>query len=532
MTWTDDMLCVKSGDILNCNINPNSLWWGSPISIQWTSWSRCTYNCADGGLTTIKRNCWSDSDCSKEQTKWGIGWCSSPTDDESCIKFAEEAQVKNPSRVTINSDGCSIECYAQAPSCEWECTWWGSGIQVRYYSGWKVCRYMTQAAIDNMRAAADFLPPTSIQWSWEIRCIFNDEVWSTSPTSTVEITQTWTAANYCSSVDGRTLHCNNIITFSPTAPTWDWDEFWSFATWWTSFGEGDTSTTIFPINANYKVNIWLTATTPYNLNVNGIVHFHNGSQATAKFAGNSIGFFWAKNFTLQNMRFQNNGGTVQTQLNKTIPWFMVNWAIAAWTQNDYIYMYAWTWSSGTWVGRHYEIMWNNELSVGTKDGAFLYFVEKDQAFTQYINTYAPEPTLVSSSSSTPSNAVTNHNISIEPTTLQYDKIYSSLMVWVNTDNPKATLDVNWSIKVWSNCLKATTICTEDIVWTIIYINAASQSNVWRLVICMDGVNWSHKRHDLISWLDGTTLTDFWYQAYCDIPLASEALPATLLPVMN
>ena len=86
MTGTNNMLCVKSGDILNCNTDPSSLW--DPINIEWEDGQRCTYVC------TLKDGDW-----------------------KTCLEW-------------------KIECHQPAPSCEWECTGW-SGITI----SWNTNRY-------------------------------------------------------------------------------------------------------------------------------------------------------------------------------------------------------------------------------------------------------------------------------------------------------------------------------------------------------------------------------------------------------
>ena len=58
------------------------------------------------------------------------------------------------------------------------------------------------------------------------------------------------------------------------------------------------------------------------------------------------------------------------------------------------------------------------------------------------------------------------------------------MVWVNTNAPQATLDVNGTIRVWSNCVTMDwTICTWDNVWTMMYMENDSDSN-WYLIMCI------------------------------------------------
>ena len=144
-------------------------------------------------------------------------------------------------------------------------------------------------------------------------------------------------------------------------------------------------------------------------------------------------------------------------------WISVGWIIVAWlwSTNNYIYMYASWYASDT--NRHFEIMGSNELAVWTYSGAFIYF--------SYLT----------------GNYLTNSN-----------DAYNSYAIWVNKTRPNATMDINGTLKVWSNCAPA--ICDEDTVWTIMYYE---YQNVWYYVACkkIGKTNWMFQFwwYNLLNW---------------------------------
>lgn len=110
-------------------------------------------------------------------------------------------------------------------------------------------------------------------------------------------------------------------------------------------------------------------------------------------------------------------------------WLSAGWAIVVWNSStdNYIYMYA----TGGYLssGKHFEIMGKQELAVGIIDGAYLYFKNYQDNNTNYTRN----------------------------------------RIWINMDEPMATLDINWSIRVNTNknpCIP--TVCNEDNRWTILY----------------------------------------------------------------
>ena len=109
------------------------------------------------------------------------------------------------------------------------------------------------------------------------------------------------------------------------------------------------------------------------------------------------------------------------------------------------------------------------------------------------------------------------SVTYDPSNMDITHVYKSLMVWVNTDAPQATLDVNGSIRIWGNCFPLYTRCSDENVWTIMY---AENSSDWFLVMCMKK-NWSYVRYDVINnELQENFIVWFWLwddDLHCDLP---------------
>lgn len=108
-------------------------------------------------------------------------------------------------------------------------------------------------------------------------------------------------------------------------------------------------------------------------------------------------------------------------------WIAIQWQVLIWSNGsnqNYINIYSsWTPSSSN---KHYEIMANKELEIWTYSWAYIYF-------KNYSNNDGSE-----------------------------------YRIWVNTTNPQATFDVNWSVRIstdWTNCFPP---CNPDSKWSIMY----------------------------------------------------------------
>ena len=123
------------------------------------------------------------------------------------------------------------------------------------------------------------------------------------------------------------------------------------------------------------------------------------------------------------------------------------------------------------------VMWKHELAIWTENWAFLYFTQKTWTFLTNIE-WLEYATWLAWWWRWTAPQGTPDIVSFQPWT-QSIHAYNSLMVWVNTDNPTATLDVNGSIKFGNNCVPATW-CNEQNAWTMMYYET---NEWWQLVIC-------------------------------------------------
>lgn len=296
---------------------------------------------------------------------------------------------------------------------------------------------------------------------------------------------------------------------------------------------------------DYKLRVysWITriqwdlAVTPFGL---------SSSKNTTEFYvnPNGISMFWSPYF------FRGTG-------DNAVRWLSVNWPIFAWHSGNYIYMYA-NWSSATSDDRSYEILWENELAVGTRWWAFIYFTQRTGTFDNITGWEYPWViherngiinTVWCNPSNPPANAPqwilwwnispqtqctiqnrTWHNFhGVLAWDLAVDKgdAYNSLMVWVNTDNPQATLDVNGSLRVWSNCVDINLTCNENNEWTMMYLVRKSTYK-WSMVLCRaDGVTIKngiatiqYAWYDMVYDFTWSTLGDLWFTSddwSCKLP---------------
>ena len=110
--------------------------------------------------------------------------------------------------------------------------------------------------------------------------------------------------------------------------------------------------------------------------------------------------------------------------------------------------------------------------------------------------------------------------------------YESLMVWVNTNAPVATLDVNGSLRLWNNCVPATW-CNESTAWTIMYYETTYE---WVIVICKKWTDLAYHRYKLgtdiyeTAWT--TPSTPLGYIQSCGIPTPNYPHPHPGIPLVG
>lgn len=369
--------------------------------------------------------------------------------------------------------------------------------------------------------------------------------------SDISITPGISPEYYCSSTDWESLQCNNEIK--------NWNSEWEkieIPMIWTD----NKMNILHPKQTAYNVWIWIDENSLKNwapnhklrvnwtgeLDGNTIINPSNNDEYKnmPEVVINTYGvkMFWGINFYR----------TLTDQ--KKMRWLSVNWPILAWRSGNYIYMYA-NWDS-TWdLERSYEILWNNELAVGTRAWAFLYFWQRKKSYnnvitgwnltwTSGVGTAVASVAFCVRGTCNQANNVSvqswhpRHHVNPDPIHVDSDDAYKSLMIGVNTDTPNATLDVNGSLRVWSNCAPIGLTCDENNEWTMMYL-VKKQYYKWSLVICIaDGVTSTtqpkvdYVRYDIMEWTKWKSLTeDLWFQEddwSCALPKPSYAVyPAAI-----
>lgn len=386
---------------------------------------------------------------------------------------------------------------------------------------------------------------------------------------------------YCSSTDGETLICNNAITpggswVSASWTTWyyckltddwnlkcDWNSS-NWIGWWDSEWALDEIPQIWadwvqmgilhPKQYAYNVWIWVNAETlkagwakNYKLRVanwktqiDWDVEIKPNESVPANFDGRWVRFFnaMALLMTRYTAEFEDDGITIKSKIPVgTVTWFTVNWPIAAWNPSNYIYMYA-DGNAGD-ADRHYEIMGNNELAIWTQYWAFLYFTQKTWNYVYHLEplmywnatTYwwwwegceAPKPDTPETPGviSPKSSCSATNNVQTamaQPLGFgDYVDAYKTFMVWVNTNQPNATLDVYGSLRIGNNCVPAE--CDANHAWTMMYY----EYFWWHIVVCAQNVldNTEYKRYNLSMELnDDGYWHPQWYTQSCYAPVPS------------
>ena len=416
--------------------------------ITWTNNRRCRYQCL-GWTISITWNCnslalWDERDkCNAIAAEYHENWCSDTTNNVNCQNAIYSLQREFPSWITVDAIGwCSIVCDQPEPSCSGQCSGW-----------WEWSPYILEAAtstklwwvklwsddpqrttVNTPSHAAGKTYPIQFDEEWKLvvnvpRVSWN---WSNSGISMSQFVPN-NQNYYCYSLDSNTISCNapmpswgnggswitllswinnmycKYIEWSDgkggstkwinctydawsSTPTWSWDSLWK-----KTYSALTTRYTLSPSlsDGTYRIelNPWSSSVTP-------------GAASRIRFDSKWIRINnWAQFYSWA--------------------WLSVAWNIMIWntSTDNYIYIYA-TWNNID-PNKRFEIFWNQELSIWTTNGSYLYFAQK--SWTVWYR------------------------------------------LWVNTSDPKATLDVKWWIRIGSNCEQR--ICTGTNVWTIIYTAA-------------------------------------------------------------
>lgn len=408
MTWNNGQLCYKNGDMIECKINSGvfltgwSLAWyitGWQIS-QFITWGRLVWfltgwsienfrtetqikeiinaliTAALEGIdrpedSTITIYQWSDPKWSftlNQSTGVDIhldagwsGWTTINWEDwQRCSYSCDEKNDK---------DECirwHVECNESAPSCEGQCTGGWDWIPVTHYIGGRVCRYMTKAAVENMKSILDF-EPRDIEWSWEIRCMFNDETWgwisiASDPTPEVD----W----YCVYVGENTIRCDaewggwnsnkvQVINIYSWWNNFTWETI-NIYSWGDTLRAWDASSVIYPQKTTTNVAIWTVQSNNYKLNVAGSWRIQENLKL-----GTYLYFEW-RPITRNVFNFKQSA--VAQKSSPVIEYYNdllirpLN-IVTDFRTNNYITL----WKSGNvWIGWEYST-WNIKLSVYWKE---------------------------------------------------------------------------------------------------------------------------------------------------------------------
>lgn len=468
MTGTNDFICVKSGDMIDCNINPDDLWGWSWINVEWTPNHRCSYQC-EGWTLTVNWTCWFNVWCSsiQREVQDKCGTSDTITDTE-CIKDIIKIWEKNPGRLDYNYnwDDCSINCNEPAPTIpdtvydsiitikQWSNTqqfslnqstdkeiildlwsgWGWEGINVEWVP-WKRCKYACTAIIsgeqyDLWASFARVFWVSEENWpSEEVQAELNEILsqlaewkmpdnvscnldcnYTPSSTTTNNVTIAWDPWYLCTKVSDTKIEC---LT-DPADFSW-WGNTYIFqwtAGLWTGIKLNATTNAITPTNNMRYLYLTWNSVIRHKWALSFEVQGLNAVTSPVKFDA-----MWA--------RFWAHADNAYWLW--TIGWVSIAGRLLVWQHFDdnYIYIYA-SWSHSD-DDRHYEIRASKELAIGTDSWAFIYFKNYD------TDNYKP------------------------------------FRVWVNTRDPAATLDVNWSLRINTNdspCVLPT--CNGTTAWSIIF----------------------------------------------------------------
>ena len=364
-----------------------------------------------------------------------IFWPTASGDTAWFIKLGYEDDNENRLYgVHLNEDK---DAYVYVPREKWE--WWAwDGIEVTWGAlPWKWCSYMC----DFYRTS-----PTAPRNPFDL---------SIGATRTTEF-------SWCY------LECDQT---EPAAPT----------TYWGSKETTDEQLVFLKDPEKSSVNIWgipWEGSFPsYKLHISDWIELANFSKEWTT-------FFGGVPFLIQKYQLIEKEGEIFKEVFKTYTWVSINGPLAVWNQDNYIFINAY-YDADQKSDKSYEIMWKNELAIWSEFWSFLYFNAKTWEYllhfeplmysNQYIAGWAWQPTAYY----------------LDPSYgWDFGIAYNTLMVWVNTKNPNATLDVNGSIRIWNNCVPATW-CNAYNAWTMMYYES---TDGWNLVICALSSNGTYHRN--------------------------------------
>lgn len=425
------------------------------VDATWSNDKRCKYQCGWITQLSFKWNCNDNYDCNKSATEYTNDYkCDTTTTNQTCIEYANNIHEGHPEWILEwnpqyweNWD-CSIVCFEEEPTGT---EGWTRQLNTSTQAGY-VATWWTEHA-GKVRKVDDYWEPgwgtdatsDSITYTaWSAIEISTTGVISAKPNTKVQ-------AGIVTPPNGLTNKCRR------TSTTWE-PERWSCSAGWGENREVWIEN-IYYGGSYQDTNVLKPDDTSLPLYFysdfyhSGAFNFYTYNSTNNASPSTRI------TFDQKWVRIWNG-----VQYSKWA-WLSVGWMVTVWiggatlgaqdrtAHGTTITIHA-TWATDE-TARHFEIYWNQELSVWTQYWAFIYFTEKTGTYANFAS---------GNDRAAQTNQTQNRSNWLASWVSRYD-LYNSYLVGINTTTPKATLDVKWSIKVWSDCSPAT--CTGDTAWTIL-----------------------------------------------------------------
>lgn len=404
--WNNYPVVLDDNDKAYVNV-PRESWEG--VDATWRNEWRCIYQCE---VSQIIFDWISDCrwNCRTIKQQYENQGCNTTATSEICIKAAQEIYNQYSARFSKwePTNTCWIRCFEEEP------TWWD----------WT--RLPNQLHQSGYVAA----PTSSTQnLVWKTDNDWNPG-WRPDSTGNWVIYTAWeniqiSSTNVISATDTNTWQVNWLLTDGyVTAPQ-------SAANWlkcWKTDANGIPGWRSCPTwsGSSETLKSWDDSLWKKTLN-NDYGRYYlqptlsNATYRVELYPWSSTSAYWAASKIVFDSKWIriNNWADFYSWA-----WISVGWNIMVWQEStdNYIKIYA-TWYNND-SNKRFEIFWNQELAIWTQSGSYIYFAQKTW-------------------------------------TLWY-------RLWVNTKNPKATLDINWWVRVGKNCEQR--LCTGSNVWTIVFFS--------------------------------------------------------------
>lgn len=409
------------------------------VDATWSDGKRCKYQCGWITQLSFKRNCNDITECIKEQAAYTNDYkCDTNTTNQTCIDYANSIHEEHPDWIIEwnpqywwNWD-CQIVCFEEEPT-----GWWGWWSDYTEWDGISISSTNVISGKPNGVNQSGIVAGTTLLTQRQCRktngagvpswqsCGWGGDVYYTI-TGWTTIINTWTEINI--------YWWDNIYATWNTVNVYEWwgDSLWK--TWTLNTTNLEVIIPNYPTSSGMylagKSGTWYTIRHPGYLKIQK--EWLNLASSPVEFNAKWAKFGYvsiARDFSSFDSRTAGSASVTTMDW----AWVSIAWQLIVWNtaSNNYIYMFA-TWNAGA-NNRHYEIKANKELVVWVNSWSYIYF----QSYTWNSSTYN----------------------------------YKNYRVWINTPEPKATLDINWSIRInanW-NCFPP---CDQSSAGAIIYLQGA------------------------------------------------------------